>query len=28
VRCVVGVLLDCVKATFDQGDWPDARWLG
>ena len=27
VRCVVGVLLDCVKATFDQGRWPDARWL-
>lgn len=28
VRCVVGVLLDCVKATFEQGQWPDARWLG
>lgn len=28
VRCVVAVLLDCVKATFDQGRWPDARWLG
>lgn len=28
VRCVVGVLLDCVKATFEQGCWPDARWLG
>ncbi|EGD05817.1 LysR family transcriptional regulator, partial [Burkholderia sp. TJI49] len=28
VRCVVGVLLDCVKATFDEGQWPDARWLG
>ncbi|WP_433705308.1 LysR substrate-binding domain-containing protein [Paraburkholderia sacchari] len=28
VRCVVGVLLDCVKNTFEQGRWPDARWLG
>ncbi|HRO82890.1 MAG TPA: LysR substrate-binding domain-containing protein [Alicycliphilus denitrificans] len=28
VRCVVGVLLDCVKTTFEQGRWPDARWLG
>ncbi|MFT4101923.1 MAG: LysR substrate-binding domain-containing protein [Burkholderiaceae bacterium] len=28
VRCVVSVLLDCVKATFEQGRWPDARWLG
>ena len=28
VRCVVGALMDCVKATFDQGLWPDARWLG
>lgn len=28
VRCVVGVLMDCVKDTFDQGRWPDARWLG
>ncbi|AOJ26451.1 hypothetical protein WJ12_15985 [Burkholderia seminalis] len=28
VRCVVGVLLDCVKTTFEQGHWPDARWLG
>lgn len=28
VRCVVGVLLDCVKSTFEQGRWPDARWLG
>ncbi|WP_420913121.1 LysR substrate-binding domain-containing protein [Burkholderia seminalis] len=28
VRCVVGVLLDCVKTTFEQGHWLDARWLG
>lgn len=28
VRCVVGVLMDCVKSTFEQGHWPDARWLG
>ncbi|WP_250454549.1 LysR substrate-binding domain-containing protein [Caballeronia sp. ATUFL_M2_KS44] len=28
VRCVVGVLLDCVKSTFESGRWPDARWLG
>ncbi|SAK81563.1 LysR family transcriptional regulator [Caballeronia catudaia] len=28
VRCVVGVLLDCVKSTFENGRWPDARWLG
>ena len=28
VRCVVGALMDCVKTTFDQGRWPDARWLG
>ncbi|WP_280189124.1 LysR family transcriptional regulator [Delftia sp. PS-11] len=28
VRCVVGVLMECVKATFDEGRWPDARWLG
>jgi LysR family transcriptional regulator, nitrogen assimilation regulatory protein len=28
VRCVVGVLMDCVKSTFDQGRWPDSRWLG
>jgi LysR family nitrogen assimilation transcriptional regulator len=27
VRCVVGVLLDCVKTTFEQGCWPDAHWL-
>lgn len=27
VRCVVGVLLDCVQSTFEQGRWPDARWL-
>ena len=27
VRCVVNTLLDCVKATFDQGRWMDARWL-
>ncbi|MGB3068851.1 MAG: LysR substrate-binding domain-containing protein [Ottowia sp.] len=27
VRCVVGVLVDCVKTTFQQGCWPDARWL-
>ncbi|WP_323029618.1 LysR family transcriptional regulator [Castellaniella defragrans] len=28
VRCVTGVLVDCVKATFDQRRWADARWLG
>jgi DNA-binding transcriptional LysR family regulator len=28
VRCVVGVLMDCVKSTFEQGRWPDVRWLG
>ncbi|ARP78503.1 LysR family transcriptional regulator [Bordetella genomosp. 6] len=28
VRCVVGVLIDCVKATLDERRWPDARWLG
>jgi LysR family nitrogen assimilation transcriptional regulator len=28
VRCVVGVLMECVKTTFDQGRWPEARWLG
>lgn len=28
VRCVVGALLDCVRSTFEQGRWPDARWLG
>lgn len=28
VRCVVGVLRKCVQATFEQGHWPDARWLG
>ncbi|HWT39308.1 MAG TPA: LysR substrate-binding domain-containing protein [Paraburkholderia sp.] len=28
VRCVVGALMDCVKTTFEQGRWPDARWLG
>jgi LysR family transcriptional regulator, nitrogen assimilation regulatory protein len=28
VRCVVAALLDCVKSTFEQGCWPDARWLG
>jgi LysR family transcriptional regulator, nitrogen assimilation regulatory protein len=28
VRCVVGVLMDCVKATFEEGRWPDARWMG
>jgi LysR family transcriptional regulator, nitrogen assimilation regulatory protein len=28
VRCVVGALLDCVRTTFDDGRWPDARWLG
>jgi DNA-binding transcriptional LysR family regulator len=27
-RCVTSVLVDCVKATFDQHRWPDARWLG
>lgn len=27
VRCVVGALMDSVKATFEQGLWPDARWL-
>jgi LysR family transcriptional regulator, nitrogen assimilation regulatory protein len=28
VRCVVGVLMDCVKSTFEQGHWPDAHWVG
>ncbi|MEM5365327.1 LysR substrate-binding domain-containing protein [Paraburkholderia azotifigens] len=28
VRCVAGALMDCVKATFEQGHWPDSRWLG
>ncbi len=28
VRCVVGVLMDCLQSTFEQGRWPDARWLG
>ncbi|CUB01584.1 LysR family transcriptional regulator [Comamonas thiooxydans] len=28
VRCVVATLLDCVQATFEEGHWPDARWLG
>ncbi|MDR5752405.1 MULTISPECIES: LysR substrate-binding domain-containing protein [unclassified Caballeronia] len=28
VRCVVGVLLECVKTTFEEGRWLDARWLG
>lgn len=28
VRCVVNTLIDCVKTTFDQGRWLDARWLG
>lgn len=28
VRRVVATLLDCVKESFDQGHWPDARWLG
>jgi LysR family nitrogen assimilation transcriptional regulator len=28
VRCVVSTLIQCVKATFDQGRWLDARWLG
>jgi DNA-binding transcriptional LysR family regulator len=28
VRCVVAALMDCVKSTFEQGRWPDARWLG
>jgi LysR family nitrogen assimilation transcriptional regulator len=28
VRCVVAALLDCVKETFDEGHWPNARWLG
>jgi LysR family nitrogen assimilation transcriptional regulator len=27
VRCVVNTLLDCVKTTFAQGRWLDARWL-
>jgi DNA-binding transcriptional LysR family regulator len=28
VRCVVTTLMNCVKDTFDQGHWPDAKWLG
>jgi hypothetical protein len=28
VRCVVSTLIDCVKATFEQGHWLDSRWLG
>jgi LysR family nitrogen assimilation transcriptional regulator len=27
VRCVVSTLVDCVKTTFAQGRWLDARWL-
>ncbi|WP_260435773.1 LysR substrate-binding domain-containing protein [Burkholderia seminalis] len=27
VRCVVGVLLDCVKTTFEQGHWPTRAGL-
>lgn len=27
VRCVVSVLMDRVKSTFEQGCWPDTRWL-
>ncbi|MFT3780124.1 MAG: LysR substrate-binding domain-containing protein [Ottowia sp.] len=28
VRCVVDALMHCVRTTFEQGHWPDARWLG
>lgn len=28
VRCVVATLMDCVRTTFEQGHWADARWLG
>lgn len=28
VRCVVSILTDCVKTTFDEGHWLDSRWLG
>ena len=28
VRCVVSILMDCVKTTFDEGHWLDSRWLG
>lgn len=28
VRCVIGVLLDCVRTSFEHGRWPDARWIG
>ncbi len=28
VSCVVGVLIDCVKKSFDEGLWSDSRWLG
>lgn len=28
VRCVVGILIECVKTAVDGGKWTGARWLG
>lgn len=28
VRCVVPLLLDCIKGAVRRGEWPAARWLG